>query len=167
MRGTRSPSTCWFLMQGCGAHRSPRTSTPTVMHSECDKVREETCAGALCVGCPCAQAWKPPEQLCLGSALHSQPGVGAQLPVLGRQQPTYLSRLVLIEFLAQAQLFEVYSSKFVEGPVSCKKRRSSAPGLWDLLPAAPSGHRGQQYQRGPGPAPAVRGFPPPHRATCS
>lgn len=112
------------------------------MHSECDKVREETCAGALCVGCPCAQAWKPPEQLCLGSALHSQPGVGAQLPVLGRQQPTYLSRLVLIEFLAQAQLFEVYSSKFVEGPVSCKKRRSSARGCGTFflpLPRATEG----------------------------
>lgn len=41
--------------------------------------------------------------------------------------------MVLIEFLAQAQLFEVYSSKFVEGPVSCKKRRGSARGCGTFL----------------------------------
>lgn len=81
MRGTRSLSTCWFLMQGCGTHRSPRTNTPAVMRSECSKVCKETWAGALCVGCPRAQ---PPEQLCPGSALHSQPGAGVQLLVLGR-----------------------------------------------------------------------------------
>lgn len=79
-----------------------------------------------------------PEQLCPAGPGHG--GLHRYNTHLGARG-THLSRLVLVQFLAQAQLFEVNPSKFVQGPIPYSRTGMNAHGCW-IQEAAPTGHGG-------------------------